>query len=160
MQRECNRESATISQRCVELFELLPTSPPHRWLIAADWIEELGSEITANAFRDGIWGLVVEDGGDGCCGGGMGDGSGYACGYGGERGNFLIASGYGDGSGDGSGDGHGNIGYLGSNNCRGGPPNGDGLGSVGQLNDRSQLDYRQNIFGSSSSSSSSSSNHQ
>ena len=41
--------------QCANLFQLLPTSPLHRWLIAADWLEEAGAEVAAAAFREGIF---------------------------------------------------------------------------------------------------------
>ena len=95
MLRDCNRESATITQRVQLTFQLLPSSPEHRWLIAADWIEEHGHEsdqVVADAIRDGLWVLNPKNGN----GNGNGDGSGY--GYG---------SGYGSGYGNGNGSGYG-----------------------------------------------------
>ena len=96
MQQDCDSKPATVPERCLTLFDLLPTSPPHHWLIAADWIEEHGREsdqAAAQAFRDGIW-VTDPKTGDGYGNGdGYGDGNGY---------------GYGDGDGNGNGDGYGN----------------------------------------------------
>ena len=43
--------------KCIALFNLLPTSQPHYWLIAADWLEEENLDITAVAFREGFFTL-------------------------------------------------------------------------------------------------------
>lgn len=108
-----------LTNQAFALFNLLPTTPPHVWLIAADWIQEQGKETdeeTAEAFREGIWVLEPDtndpseepfgyrwDGsgwGDGWASGvGHGDGAGYAGGAGSER---SYGSGYGLGSGEGS----------------------------------------------------------
>ena len=112
MLRDCNRESATITQRVQLTFQLLPSSPEHRWLIAADWIEEHGHEsdqVVADAIRDGLWVLINPKNDDG-----YDDGSGYGSGSG---------DGYGDGSDDGSGDGSGDGNGNGNGNGSG---NGDG----------------------------------
>jgi hypothetical protein len=45
--------------KCIDLFNLLPTSQPHYWLIAADWLEEENLDVTAIAFREGIF--VIND---------------------------------------------------------------------------------------------------
>jgi hypothetical protein len=49
--------------KCIALFNLLPTSQPHFWLIAADWLEEKGLDITAVAFREAVWNLEKESAG-------------------------------------------------------------------------------------------------
>ena len=126
MLRDCNRESATITQRVQLTFQLLPSSPEHRWLIAADWIEEHGHEsdqVVADAIRDGLWVLNPKNGdgygngdgnGDGNGNGngyGDGDGDGYGNGYGNGDGNGDgngNGNGYGDGDGNGNGNGYGN----------------------------------------------------
>ena len=50
--------------KCITLFNLLPTSQPHHWLIAADWLEENEKYIEANAFREGIQSLLNHSFGD------------------------------------------------------------------------------------------------
>lgn len=59
----------------------MPTSG-HRWLIAADWLEEEGAEVEAAAIRDGIWKPedVNHDGGTGQFLGLDGFGHGNGCG--------------------------------------------------------------------------------
>lgn len=108
-----------LTHQAFALFQLLPTSPPHVWMIAADWIQEQGAqadEVTAAAFREGIWLLEPDtndpsktaddarcrgDGiGDGWADGqGDGNGAGYADGEGIGRG---LGTGYGLGDGEGS----------------------------------------------------------
>jgi hypothetical protein len=66
--------------KCLKLFELTPTTPTYRWLIAADWLEEEGLDVTASAFRENVFVLEIVN----------------------ANGN---ASGYGRGRGHGSGDG-------------------------------------------------------
>lgn len=86
---------------------------PHIWLIAADWLEEQGLDVTASAFREGIWNIIQD-----------GKGDFYICRgihlsnkdekYYGPRKREkynLICSGSGDGCGDGHGNGEG-FGYA------------------------------------------------
>jgi len=111
MQRGRDGQSAPLPQRCVVLFGLMPTSG-HRWLIAADWLEEQGAEVEAAAFRDGIWGLapIETDNGDGD---GEGYGGGHSPGVGGDNDSgadaryqdHIPARGWPQGAGDGLGGG-------------------------------------------------------
>jgi hypothetical protein len=74
--------------KCIALFNLLPTSQVHYWLIAADWLEEEGLDITASAFRENVFVLEIAkcENYDGN-GGGDGRGNGYGYGYGYGRGD-------------------------------------------------------------------------
>jgi hypothetical protein len=106
--------------KCIALFNLLPTSQTHIWLIAADWLEENNLDITAIAFREGVWNLEIRMCGFGsgsgigsykgyCHSTGIGGGSGFDSGFDsgwGERYGFGDGSGNGEGSGDGYGNGH------------------------------------------------------
>lgn len=107
----------TLIQRCIELFQLLPTSG-YRWLIAADWLEEKGAEVEAAAFREGLGEqrqVPLDVGGrpHNCYG--YGHGSGHAArsfpgGKAAGGGNFTrqcFSFGFGNDSGDGSGNGDG-----------------------------------------------------
>jgi hypothetical protein len=95
--------------KCLALFNLLPTSMPHHWLIAADWLEEEGLDITAAAFRENIFVLEI-----------VNSNSNVSSGYGGVNGNgwgkgFDVAggcgwgNGYGIADGGGEGDGEGEV---------------------------------------------------
>lgn len=107
----------TLIQRCIALFELLPTSPPHRWLIAADWLEEKGAEVEAAAFREGLVEVdqVPLDAGGrsrNCYGYGHGSGHGVGSVDGGGEGSGTgdvngCDNGYGYTNGFGNGDGKG-----------------------------------------------------
>lgn len=121
--------------KCINLFNLLPTSQPHIWLIAADWLEEENKELEANAFRESIfnleiinattnanttansfstfgWGdnMVCGWGDDTGCGWGDDNhGSGWGNGYGRGYGDGYSGGwGWGNGFGDGCGGGTGN----------------------------------------------------
>jgi uncharacterized membrane protein YgcG len=88
--------------KCLALFNLLSTSQPHIWLIAADWLEEEGLDVTANAFRENLFVLEIANG----SGQGYGDGYGYGygSGFGGGDGDGGSGRRYGHGVGFGSGD--------------------------------------------------------
>ena len=98
--------------KCIALFNLLPTSQVHHWLIAADWLEEEGLDITAAAFRENIFVLEItnfETDGYGN-GNGRGWGNGYGNGEGDKHSHGYISGndwGDGHGNGDGSGEGYG-----------------------------------------------------
>ena len=55
--------------KCIALFNLLPTSQPHYWLIAADWLEEENKYTEANAFRENLPFLINSKNDRGGCGG-------------------------------------------------------------------------------------------
>ena len=141
-----------MTDKCINLFKLIPTSQPHLWLIAADWLEEKNKELEANAFRESIFNLEIIKRLDRqirydfneislnslhshfhsngryahgyACGSGRGV-DGYACGSGDGRGN-INARGYGHGHSDGSGDGYGG-GYGGGDGHGGGTANNTGV---------------------------------
>ena len=113
-----------MTDKCINLFKLIPTSQPHHWLIAADWLEEENKYTEANAFREGIFNLEIITSFDRQIfyefneitfismphangnGDGYGSSEGYACGSGDGRGS-INAIGYGHGHSDGGGDGDG-----------------------------------------------------
>ena len=120
--------------KCIDLFDLLPTSMSHHWLIAADWLEEEGLDVTAAAFRESIWNLEKRMFGYGLGSGngkesdsdlkrgriysaGTGLGSGFGNGLGGLIDNLYIdisdhSYSDSDGRGTGGGNGYGQgIGY-------------------------------------------------
>ena len=86
--------------KCIALFNLIPTSQPHYWLIAADWLEEEGLDVAAAAFREGIWEIIDKkyfyknDNGIFVRFFDMGDGYGNGIGYGSGRG---VSDGEGNG---------------------------------------------------------------
>ena len=99
-------------EKCIALFNLLPTSQSHHWLIAADYLEESDLDITAEAFRNNIFNLELTASdfyahGSSC---GYGWGNNIGCGE-----AFLtdafdysnIGNGHGDCRGNGEGDGGG-----------------------------------------------------
>lgn len=112
---------------CIELFNLLPTTPIYQQLIAADYIQEQQNiEITSNAFRNGTWtpencndnetiSKNPQGNGDGYSfgnGGGYGFGHGAGFGHGNGWGNSKANNkeqdtGEGNGHGFGNGKGHG-----------------------------------------------------
>ena len=113
---ESSRESLTIAQRCMMEFGLLPSSPMFKRLMAADWCEEQGDRVFAEALRANLTVRVHgqasgygDDVGDGyLCGDGSGDGDGAGNGYGsGDGGGEGSGHGHGMGLGDGDGDGSG-----------------------------------------------------
>jgi hypothetical protein len=89
--------------KCVILFNLFPTSQAYRWLIAADWLEEEGLDVTASAFRENLFHLEM------ISVNGHGDGNGYSD----DIGAFYnihgtgLGCGHSDGYGFGDGDGDG-----------------------------------------------------
>jgi len=129
MQRDGDSQPATIPQRCIALFELLPLSPTHHWFIAADWIEEEGSgfdQVAAAAFREGLWVLAPKISNGNGYGNGYGNGNGYGYGNGYGNGN---GNGYGYGNGNSYGNGNGNgYGYGNGNSYGDGHGNGYGSG--------------------------------
>ena len=96
--------------KCIALFNLLPTSQPHHWLIAADWLEENEKYIEANAFREGILELYNKEyeyiSSMDYVNSGYGEGNGYGNGWG-------LADDRGSGGGYGNGVGGNSIGLRG-----------------------------------------------
>jgi hypothetical protein len=106
--------------KCIDLFNLLPTSQPHYWLIAADWLEEENLDITASAFRERFFTLennninhfkfptlskcVFWGGGSGCREGGVNFHGSVYNGFGNGRDSGI---GFGNGCGFGCGNNNG-----------------------------------------------------
>jgi ABC-type glycerol-3-phosphate transport system substrate-binding protein len=102
--------------KCIALFNLLPTSQPHYWLIAADWLEEEGLDVTAATFRENAFILEIIDknangygnfigsSNSNFSGSGVGDGWGWGYGRGGSE---YDGTGYGRGYGRGEYNGMG-----------------------------------------------------
>jgi hypothetical protein len=115
--------------KCLSLFNLLPTSMPHIWLIAADWLEEEGLDVTASVFRENKFRLEIEDIKDflfdSGFGFGFGDGDGDGDGYGGGDG---WGNGITDGSGFGNADG---VGWGNAHGFGDGSGHGNGFGDSG-----------------------------
>ena len=84
--------------KCLKLFELTPTTPNYRWLIAADWLEEENKYTESNAFRENVFVLEIANANGHASGYGNGRGHGYGWGFG---------SGNGEGEGNGTGNGEG-----------------------------------------------------
>ncbi len=112
MHRESPQEPATVAEQCAHRFALTSFGSDDGWLIAADWLEDEGYDLTAAAFRRRVW--APDLGGSGsspvygwCPGDGYGDGDGYGAGYGAGY-NSASGSGHGYGDGSGSADGYGN----------------------------------------------------
>lgn len=112
---------SNVIKKCIELFDLLPTTPTYKWLRVIDWMQkEKISDITVNAIRECIWTLEIID---------SETGRGYRCGdgnmsYSGEGETIHGRSyGIGDGQGNGRGSGYGNGDGFDSGNG-----DGDGVG--------------------------------
>lgn len=89
---------------CIKLFNLLPTTPIYQQLIAADYIQEQqNSEITSNAFREGIYTLDITENFDS----GNEFSNGQVQGQGNEDGKGN-GNGHGSGYSNGDADGYGN----------------------------------------------------
>lgn len=95
--------------KCIELFNLLAITPLYKWCIAADWLEEVGLDITASVFREGIFVLEVNEIDD--C-----DYNKVVCG---EGRDFANGRGFGDTYAFGHGDGDGNVNGNGRGNGHG-----------------------------------------
>jgi hypothetical protein len=103
--------------KCINLFNLIPTTPTYRWLIAADWLEEENKYTEANAFRENIFTLEIDNIRDGFYENdayGWGDGHawgpnsfGFGHGDGGNSNSWGIGNGSSNGNGEGFGYGYG-----------------------------------------------------
>jgi hypothetical protein len=97
------REPAAVSlERAIQTFALRPASEETAWLIAADFVQESGDDLTAEVIRTDPAGLLKQPGGGAGWGDGRGDGWGAGRGDG-----WGAGGGAGDGAGGGAGDGSG-----------------------------------------------------